>query len=298
MARGYVSEEIRTRIIGVLEDSDMGMSGVAIAGKLGINRSTMTKYLKVFAAEGLLRQNNIGNIILWSLESGQESYDFPADYFRIAPQFLDLLLKYCQDDVYALIRNCIHSGAFVEKLVSEVIVPAIYFVEDLFDKGKIGSSEQRFIQNIMANSLHLLNQYTADTNPKKYAIVISADLQNVLLAEAAASVLRSNGWTVFHMGDMSSSIDVIFDIDFQKFLGKIPRQKSGITAVLVFSGTEQGLNFFSDSVCTIRQKSRKPLKLVLCGKVKRKTKIESDYTSAVFDDIINWSKTSFANTDQ
>ena len=37
-------------------DSETGMFGVEISEKVGINRITMTKYLKVFAAEGLLRQ--------------------------------------------------------------------------------------------------------------------------------------------------------------------------------------------------------------------------------------------------
>ena len=51
--------------------------------KIGINRITMSKYLKVFAAEGLLRQKNIGNVTLWFLEPGQESFNFPDDYFKV-----------------------------------------------------------------------------------------------------------------------------------------------------------------------------------------------------------------------
>jgi len=65
----------------------------------------MAKYLKVFAAEGLLRQKNIGNITLWFLEPGQESYNFPDDYFKIEPKYLDDLIKGPEDQVYSLIRN-------------------------------------------------------------------------------------------------------------------------------------------------------------------------------------------------
>lgn len=298
MGRGYRSEEIRERLIQTLADSDIGMSGVEISESLGLNRSTMTKYLKVFAAEGLLRQKDIGNLTLWSLEPGQESYDFPSDYFRVAPQFLDFLLKYSEVRAYALIKNCLHSGASVEKLVSEVIVPAISEVERSFDGGKIGSSEKRFLQNIISSSLQIFNHLPSEPNPKKTIIVISADSQSNLLSEAAASSLRSADWSVFHLGDMSSAVNVLFDLDFQKLLGKIPRQKSGITAVLVFSGTGEGLNFFSDSIRSIRQKSRKSIKLVLCGKAGKKTRIESDFLSAKFDDIIQWSKTASASLDQ
>ena len=59
-----------------MKNSDSGMSGVEISKKINVNRITMTKYLKVFAAEGLLRQKNIGNVTLWFLEPGQESFIF------------------------------------------------------------------------------------------------------------------------------------------------------------------------------------------------------------------------------
>ena len=64
----------------------------------------MTKYLKVFAAEGLLRQKNIGNITLWFLEPGQEAYDFPDDYFQVAPQYLDFLVKVLKNKYSHLIQ--------------------------------------------------------------------------------------------------------------------------------------------------------------------------------------------------
>ena len=68
MGKGYSTEEIREKLISTLKDSETGMSGVEISEKIGVNRITMSKYLKVFAAEGLLRQKNIGNVTLWFLE--------------------------------------------------------------------------------------------------------------------------------------------------------------------------------------------------------------------------------------
>ena len=110
MGKGYSTEEIREKLISILDDSVSGMSGVEISEKMGINRITMSKYLKVFAAERLLRQKNIGNVTLWFLEPGQESFNFPDDYFKVTSQYLDYLVKGTEDQVYSLIRNCIHSG--------------------------------------------------------------------------------------------------------------------------------------------------------------------------------------------
>jgi len=67
MGRGYSNEEMRQKLISALENSETGMSGVEISEKIGVNRITMAKYLKVFAVEGLLKQKNIGNVTLWFL---------------------------------------------------------------------------------------------------------------------------------------------------------------------------------------------------------------------------------------
>ena len=296
MGRGYQSTEIRQKLIDVLKDSKTGMSGVEISEKLGVNRTTMTKYLKVFAAEGFLRQKNIGNITLWFLELGQEAYSFPADYFKVAPQYLENLVKGYETQVYSLIKNCLNSGASVPKLVTEVIIPSIDSIQRLYDDGKIGNSEEKLLQNIISKSLQIFNQVTIDSNPKKNVIVISADAQSNLLSEAASASLHSNGWKVFHLGDMSTAINVLFDLDLQKLMGKIWKQKSGIMIILVFSNTEEGLNFFAESINSIKEKLGKQIRLVLCGKVGKKTKIDSDLVSEKFEDVLQWSETVYENS--
>src|SRR3989338_8421951 len=283
MGRGYQSTEIRQKLIDVLEDSKTGMSGVEISEKLGVNRTTMTKYLKVFAAEGFLRQKNIGNITLWFLEPGQEAYSFPDDYFKVAPQYFENLVKGNETLVYSLIKNCLNSGATVHKLVTEVIIPSIDSIQRLYDDGKIGNSEEKLLQ--------MFNQRTRDSNPKKNIIVISADAQSSLLSEAASASLHSDGWHVFHLGDMSSAINVLFDLDLQKLMGKIWKQKSDTMIILVFSNTEEGLNFFAESINSIKEKLGKRIRLALCGKVGKKTKINSDLMSEKFEDVLQWSET-------
>jgi methanogenic corrinoid protein MtbC1 len=291
MGKGYESAEIRQKLIDLLDDSKTGMSGVEISKKLGVNRTTMTKYLKVFAAEGFLRQNNIGNITLWFLESGQEAYSFPDDYFKVAPQYLEKLVKGQETQIYSLIKNCLNSGASVPKLVTEVIIPSIDSIQKLYDDGKIGNTEEKLLQNIISKSLQIFNQISIDSNPKNNIIVISADAHSNLLSEAASASLHSDGWKVFHLGDMSSAINVLFDLDLQKLMGKIWKQKSGIMIILVFSNTEEGLHFFAESVNSIKEKLGKRIRLALCGKVGKKTKIQSDLISEKFEDVLQWSKT-------
>jgi methanogenic corrinoid protein MtbC1 len=295
MGKGYSSEEIREKLISVLADSKTGMSGVEISEKVGVNRITMTKYLKVFAANGLLRQKNIGNVILWFLEPGQESFNFPDDYFKITSKYLENLVKGTEDQVYSLVRNCIHSGASVNSLILEVILPAIDSINELYDDGKIGTSELNLLRTTISKSLQIFNQLQVVSDPKKNVIILTADSKSILISEAASSAYHSDGWRVSHLGDMSSAINMLFDLDFQKLIGKIWKKKPGILIVVVFSQTSEGLIFFVDSITPIKEKSGKRMKLTLCGKTSKKSKINADLISANLDDILQWSKTTFQN---
>ena len=291
MVKGYSTEDIRQKLITILDGYDTGMSGVEISAKVGINRITMTKYLKVFAAEGLLRHKNIGNVTLWFLEPGQESFDFPDDYFKIGPKFIEYLIKGTEDQVFSLIHNCLRSGATVGQLIIEVILPAIEEIHTLYDDGKIGTSELKLLQNIILKSLHIFHQIPMVSNNRKNVVVIAADSHSLMLSETASAAYHSEGWRVSHLGDMSSAINVLFDLDFQKLISKIWKQKPGILIVVIFSQTQEALNFFADSINPIREKSGKRMKLVLCGKLSKKTKIKSDLISERIDNILQWSET-------
>ncbi len=291
MGRGYSIESIREKLISSLKDSDIGMSGMEISKKVGVNRITMSKYLKVFAAEGLLRQKNIGNVTLWFLEPGQESFNFPDDYFKVGDIYLKNLVKSTDEQIHSLIRNCLYSGAMPNRLILEVIFPAVDYVQNLYDTGKIGTAELNLLKTTISKSFQIFNQIQIVSDPKKNVIVIAADSQSILISEAASAAYHSDGWRVSHLGDMSSAIDVLFDLDFQKLIGKIWKQKPGILLVVIFSHSIEGLNFFANSINPIKEKSGKHMKLVLCGKISKKSKINSDLLSDQLDDILQWSRT-------
>ena len=291
MAKGYRVEEIREKLISVLKDSDSGISGIEISKIINVSRITMTKYLKVFAAEGLLRQKNIGNVTLWFLEPGQESFDFPDEYFKITSRYLELLVKGNEEEIYSLIRNCLNSGALINRIIIEVIYPAIDHIRELFDSGKIGSAEQNLLRNIISKSLSIFNQVPVVLDSKKNVVVIAADPESILISESASASYHSDGWNVSHLGDMSYAIDVLFDLDFQKLVRKIWKKKSGILLVVIFSQTSEGLSFFADSINPNKTKSDKQIKLVLCGKISKKTKINSDLLSDNIGDVLQWSNT-------
>ena len=295
MARGYDVAEVKFRLIKLLRDSKIGISGVEISERLGINRVTMTKYLNIFSAEGVIGEKNIGNVNLWFVYEGIEQFQFPDDYFRVQEKYIEYIAKCSESSVYNLIRSCLNSDVNVIKLMTEVILTAIPEVQKYFDDGKIGKAEEQLMKTIISKSIQLVNLDIQSPKNEKNVIIIAADPQSVLEAEAASAAYRSNDWNVFFLGDMSSSIDILFDLELTKLLSKIWKSKQGLMIVAVFSQTEEGLKFFSESFYSVKGKNDDNLHLVLSGKIGKKITIKSELQSEKLDDILQWSQTKFEN---
>jgi hypothetical protein len=290
MTRGYSLEEIQQKIIDVLSDSKTGISGVEISERLGINRATMAKYLNIFAAEGLIKQKNAGNINLWSIESGTEKLHFPDDYFHVKEKLFEYVTTGSQSQVYSLIRNCQHSGANISKIISEVIIPAIDSIDDMYLKAKIGKSESKLFHGIISNAIQILGIIPHEFNAKKNVIILSADSQSTLYAQAMSCALGSIGWQVWPLGDMSDAIEVMYDLDLQKFLTRIWKQKQGIMIVVVISGTEEGMKFFSESVNSVKPKFGKNMHLVIYSRAGKKPSIKAEFVTDNFENTMQWAE--------
>ena len=295
MARGYDENEVKFRLIKLLHSSKSGISGVEISEKLGINRVTMSKYLNKFAAEGTITQQNIGNLNLWFVDDDMQQLNFPDDYFLVQEKFASLVIDCTEKPAYNLIRNSINSQAKLDKIITEVILPAIPQIQKLFDDGKIGKSEQQLMTGIVSNSIQMITHHSNHSESGKNLIVLSSDPESLLPAEAAGAAFRSQNWNVFSIGDMSSSIDVLFDLELRKLLSKTWKSKEGLMIILVFSQTEEGLKFFSDSFYSIKENSENNLFIVLSGKTGKKVKIKADLSSSKLEEILQWSNSKSEN---
>ena len=295
MARGYDETEIKFRLIKLLHSSKSGISGVEISDKLGINRVTMSKYLNKFAAEGTITQKNIGNLNLWFVDEDIEQLNFPDDYFLVQEKFLSHVVDCNERPVYNLIKNCINSKAKMDKIITEIIIPTIPQIQKLFDDGKIGKSEEQLMTGIMLNSIQMITHHSGHSESGKNVIILSADSESLLLSESAAAAFRSQNWNVFSIGDISSSIDVLFDLELRKLLSKTWTSKEGVMIIVVFSQSEEGLKFISDSFYSVKEKSENNLFIVLSGKTGKKVKIKGDLSAPKLEDILQWSNTKYEN---
>ena len=247
----------------------------------------------MFAAEGFVKQKNIGNVNLWFIEDGTEKFHFPEDFFKVKTKYLEYLTARKEKLAYNLVRNSFHSTTQPVKLITEIIVPAIQSVYGIFDQGKIGKSELNFLEKIISNSIQIVNLGNFEVDMKKNVIMIAADYQSTLFSEAASASFHADGWQVYSLGDMSSSIDVLFDLDLQKFLTKVWKSGMGIMVIVIFSSTAESMKFFAESVNSIKLKSRKNLYLAVCGDMKKNTEIKADLIEEDIQAVLQWSQTTF-----
>lgn len=293
--------EIRRRLIDALHDSDTGMSGIELSRRLGMSRTTMVKYLKMLAADGTLQHNDVGNIVLWSLESRQESFTFPNDYFKVASEYVQCLNTASEEHALALIHNCLRSGASVVNLIFDVIIPASDAISEMYVAGKIGTAEQSLLYGIISRSVFALHDGKMQhMNSKKNVIVLAADKYSEPVARAVSAAYRAKEWSVFELGDMSATVNVLFDLDFERLVTKVWSGKHGILITVVFSNSVESLNFLADSLYPIIKKSKR-MYLLLCGRGLDKLlpDIKScDYCSNDDDSvakILQWSDTAYSS---
>lgn len=296
MTRGYSTEKIRDKLIDILSQSKTGLTGMEIAEKLKVNRVTISKYLKVFAAEGLIKQKNMGSVNLWFVEAGIDQLNFPKDFFLVKGKYLEYVLSASSHEAHNLIRISLHSGANPSKLICEVIEPAIDAVENAFKNGKVGKSEKSFLDSIISTSISLISLSDGEVNPKKNMVILATDYQNSLHGQAAYAAFHTENWKTSLLGDMSSAIDVLFDIDLQRFLNKIWSPREGIMIIAIFSSTEGAIKFFSQAVDTSKSKFGKNLHLSLYTKMAKKTKTTADFISDDIETLLQWCQTVFESS--
>jgi len=296
LARGYIIEKIRNKLIDVLSQSKTGLSGIEIAEKLKVNRVTMSKYLKVFAAEGLIKQKNMGSVNLWFIEVGVDQLNFPKDFFLVKHKYMEYVMSASSHEAHNLIRTSLHSGANPLKLVSEVIEPVIDAVENAFKNGKIGKSEKNFLDGMISTSISLIRLSEEEINSRKNVVIFSTDYQNSLHAQAASAAFHMENWKASFLGDMSSAIDVLFDLDLERFLNKVWPKREGVMIIIIFSSTEGAIKFFSQAVDASKAKFGKDFHLALYTKIAKKTKTPTDFISDNIETLFQWCQTVFESS--
>ncbi|MGA9935862.1 MAG: hypothetical protein WBP83_12150, partial [Nitrososphaeraceae archaeon] len=113
------------------------MSGVELANKTGINRMTITKYLNLLYSIGLIRKKKIGTVNVWFLESGLNYPGSFINYNDLQQRFMNAILIGSDELSSKLIMNVLNSGADRLKLLTDVFLPTVNTISELYSRGKL-----------------------------------------------------------------------------------------------------------------------------------------------------------------
>jgi len=214
----YTLDEVKRKIIISLKN-ERGLSGVELAKRTGINRVTLSKYLKILESMGLIKSKSIGLSNLWYLDKSLEEVTHAKDILDMRNLYLESLINLKEPK--ALLLNALSSNIDVINIIEEIIIPSINTIYELSKRGNITNSEVMIINNIVLDMLAFLKSNAKNTNTDLKAIIINPSLEKSIIGSKILDVILYNkGIKTYFLGQILES-DPLFDIDLNRFVRKI-----------------------------------------------------------------------------
>src|SRR5919205_2312055 len=265
MYRRYTLEEVKHRIIYLLQNYNTGLSGVEIAEKTGINRMTITKYLDMLSIIGLIRKKKVGSVNLWYLERGVIDLQFPADFTEVHQKFLDAVLQGDESQSRRIIVSMINSNIDQVKLLTDVLLPTVNTINELYNRGRLGKTERISFLNYILELLDLLkfSVQSAETKVNAHAMAIVGSEDRIYHGKCAAITLQILGWSSSYIGNVEQHLDPFFDIDFQRYISKVWSNRNGLLLICIHSSEEASLRFLLSATKSMKAKLKGHLEVIL-----------------------------------
>ncbi len=298
MYRRYTLDEIKRRIVDVLQSAGgTGLSGVELADRIGINRMTITKYLDVMHAMGLLKKKKIGNVNIWFVQIGVGDIEFPINYVQVQQKLIGSILAGDEDIARRILLSVMNSNVDQVKVMTDVIVPAVNTISELYNRGKLNKTERTFLLSLMMELIDLVkfNVRPGEQKPNAHVICVAGSEDRSHMAKSAAVALLARGWDSSYIGDVGEQIDPFFDIDFQRYLLRLWSNKHGLMLVCIFSSGEGSLRFLSSTAKQMKGRVRGELRITTVTTPQLQTVAEesSDYVAKDLLALVEWAEREF-----
>ncbi len=298
MYRRYTLDEIKRKIIDVLQSAGgTGLSGVELADRIGINRMTITKYLDVMHAMGLLKKKKIGNVNIWFVQIGVGDIEFPINYIQVQQKLISSILAGDEDHARRILLSIMNSNVDQVRVMTDVVLPAVNTIGELYSRGRLNKTERTFLLNLMMELIDLVkfNVRPREQKTNAHAVCVAGSEDRVHIAKGAAVALLARGWDSSYIGDVGEQIDPFFDIDFQRYLLRLWRDKHGLMLVCIFSSGEGSLRFLSSTAKDMKGKIKGELRItaVTTQQLQPVAEESSDYVAKDLLALVDWTEREF-----
>lgn len=265
MYRRYTLDEVKRKIIDSLQNAGTGLSGIELADKTGLNRMTITKYLDVMHAIGLVKKKKVGTVNVWFLETGVADIEFPVNYNQIQQKLLEFALAGEEEQARRLLVSVLNSNVDQVKVLTDVIMPAANTVNELYSRGRIGKTERIQLSAMIGELVDLIkfNVHPAESKMNAHVICVAGTDDMEHLAKSAAVAFQVLGWDSKYVGSIEQEIDPFFDIDFQRFLSRAWGNRRGLLLVCIFSSGEGPLRMLASTTRSMKGRLKGKLRLAV-----------------------------------
>jgi predicted transcriptional regulator len=298
MYRRYTLGEIKRKITYVLQNNNTGLSGAEIAEKTGINRMTITKYLDILSTIGLINKKKVGSVNLWSLESGVIDLEFPANFTEVHQKFLNAVLQGNENQSRAILINMVNSNADQVKLLTDVLLPTVNTINELYNRGRLGKTERISFLNSISELLDLLKFSMQRTENKVNAqtIAVAGSEDRIYHGKCGAIALQILGWSSSYIGSVEQHLDPFFDIDFQRYIVKVWNKRNGLMLICIHSSAEVSLRFLLAAAKPIKEKFRGRVEVILITSPELELLLRdvgADFVTSDIQSMIKWAEQEF-----
>jgi DNA-binding transcriptional regulator YhcF (GntR family) len=295
MYKRYTLEEVKRKIIYILQSNNTGLSGVELAHKTGINRMTITKYLNILSAIGLIKKKKTGSVNVWFLETGVIDLEFPANFIEVQQKFLDAVLQGDENQSLRILVSIINSNSDQVKIFTDVVLPTVNTLNELYDRGRLGKTERISFLNSLAELLDLLkfNVQATEIKDNAHAIAVAGSEDRIYYAKSGAITLQLLGWSSSYIGNVEQHIDPFFDIDFQRYITKVWNKKNGLMLICIYSSEEASLRFLLSATRSIKPKLKGRVDIILVTTPELQLvsqDIGADYVTSDIQSMIKWAE--------
>jgi methanogenic corrinoid protein MtbC1 len=293
--RRYTLDEIKRKIIDVLQSAGgTGLSGVELADKIGINRMTVTKYLDVMHAMGLLKKKKIGNVNIWFAQIGVADIEFPINYIQVQQKLISSILAGNEDHARRILLSVMNSSVDQVRVLADVILPAVNTIGELYSRGRLNKTERVFLLNLIMELIDLIKFNVRPAEQKAHAqvVCVAGSDDRIHIAKSAAVALLARGWDSSYIGDVGEQIDPFFDIDFQRYLLRTWGSKHGLMLVCIFSSGEGSLRFLSSTAKQLKAKIKGELRVgsLTTQELQPVAQESSDYVTKDLLALVEWAE--------
>jgi len=163
-----------------------------------------------------------------------------------------------------VILNALNSGADTLKILTDVFVPTINTINELYSRGRLNRAEKISFQGVIIEILDFVKYsvYVGEKRRDISALVVSGSEDTIINAKLIALSLRLMNCDTQYLGGVEGEIDPFFDIDFQRYVIRLWENKNGLRIVCVCSSHEGSLRFLYTAALELR--NRLTARFILC----------------------------------